>query len=601
MSRRRHPVAVPVSITDFSALIAEDLNRYGIPIPAQLAAAQIPLWRGNSKHALHHWTETYCRHRRSNDPTVHVQVLDFPLARRELCSCLDNIRISDPLDAFVEVAAEVCRAEKWIAEGHDAAETAGTTWTDFARWRDRQPLRGPGWLDRAAEVKGGGCTQAGRVLRKRIVDLPSRSANIVTLLAGRIPADAGQSALLNRTVAIVGEKKKIQKQSARIAAIATCPGSPEDDYWFPGPRRSPRRLPGCYNKIQPDPWTVVAALWIKTRQAGQHPTTDYVCDGLDVIYPCVHDLRALDCDAAVKPRGCLHTWAADMASHHRREVVRDWLAALDSTWESLGGRHAHADTNCTHLLLAIGWPWTASGNSPLAYLTQFDFAAGPLTVSASRYREDTRIGVLKVPEWAALHASQQFPDMSSEPIDGTPFQAVAMLRIHGCIPITDDEFAPSEQPSKLVCQERTERHTATEGGPSWTKPYRYDRPLHTTAGPSVRMPGVPRIGKEWHPYTVLDAMAPGGGFVYGYDNLALLALGFGELGYSNRRPVMVTVELQTSCRRHPGAGSHICDFTGAVTHIEPNGSVTVIPDGVIESVTIPANYLVDLQTIRWRR
>lgn len=594
-------LALPISVDAFSALTSEDLNSFGIPIPAALATAHIPLWRGHSKHAMHHWTETYCRHRRSDDPNVHVPVLDFPLRGRELCSCVDEISISDPVDTFVEIAAEVCRAEHWIAEGHDAAAGTSTTWTDFARWRARQPLQGGGWLRRAEQVKGGGCTPAGRVLRKRIPDLQARAAEIVTELARRIPTDAGQSALLNRTVAIVGDDRRIQKQSATIARISTCPGPAEDDYWFPGPRRSTRRLPGCPTEKQPDPWTLVAALWIRTRQSGEHPTTKYVCDGLDVIYPCVHDLRALDCDASVEPRGCLHTWAADMASHHRRTVVQEWLHKLDTTWEGLGGRRAQADTNCTHLLLAVDWPWAEHEHSPLAYLTQFDFAAGPITRSASRYAGETRIGVLRVPEWAALHASQQFPDMRSEPIDGAPLQALTMLRIHGFVPITGDEFAPSKQPSDEVSQERAERDAATRYGPDWTQPYRYDRPLQTTASPSVRVPGVPRIGKEWHRHTVLDAMAPGSGFVYGSDNLALLALGFGALGRYNGYPIQITVELQSGCRRHPDSGVHICDVTGALTHIGIDGAVTFIPDGLIEPVTVPPNYLVDLQMIRWRR
>ena len=76
---------------------------------------------------------------------------------------------------------------------------------------------------------------------------------------------------------------------------------------------------------------------------------------------------------------------------------------------------------CTHLLCVPTWPLTTDGMDAIAYLSQFEIVSGPYELEHSYYSRHSVV-VLRVPEWAAAHATELRAPLHSEPDDGESTQ-----------------------------------------------------------------------------------------------------------------------------------------------------------------------------------
>jgi len=590
------------TVGDLAILDPEELAEQSILVPDVLVDAEIPLWQSSAKSKLHLSGDLVCcQHvpgsrygpRTSPGPvTERVSALGFALSESSLCvSCSRGISLSAPADLFVVLAAEAVRAGRWIAEG-EAAVSADWSWQDFAGWRARQPLRGPVWAGKTAGLKGAQWKAAGAALRVRIEELGELAAATVKQLAAHVSGDAGQSALLERAIVMVYTESEAGEESERIEAFSMCPGVPESAVFF---GQEGRRPAACYPDPQPSLWALVAGFWKMDGEAGWSANVQKYCQALDRVYPHVHDLEALACLPCVPAAGCVHAWAMQTARQHRQMVVEDWIARLDMAWDGLRGSNRDNSDACTHLLLVEGWPLTGRDNASLAYLTQFEPVSGPITMYSTQfgYREDRSIAVLGVPEWAAAHASERRRGMPSEVIDGSALQAVALAR-RGGARILSEEFGHRRKPSAQVVEARDRRADGSQRD-SYGYGYgpdRYVRPLQPGALPPRRYG---RAEDEWTGFTARDALERGTQFVYGHDDLGLLALAF-PVDRNWATKVCIEVELQTSCARHDGV--HLCEIDGRLLSAEKNGALIFEPDGMRGSVHIPAAYVAGLAVTR---
>jgi len=578
----------------------DELAEQSIPVPAVLADAQIPLWQSSAKSKLHlSGDQATCQHGpgprwgKRNAPapvTERVAAMGFELSENSMCiSCSRRISVSAAADLFVALAAETMRAAQWIAEGQQAVGD-DWSWRQFARWRARQPLRSSSWASKTAGLKGAQWKASSVALRARIEELGALAATTVKQLAAHVSGDAGQTALLERAIVMVYSESAARQESEQIAAFSMCPGVPAATSLMYAQEGS--RPESCYREMQPLPWALIAGMWKSDREAGQAADAAGYSGALDGFFPHVHDLQALECSAEVAPAGCLHTWAVQTARHHRRILVEDWVCRLDLAWDGLRGSNRDNSDDCSHLLLVEGWPLTGDASSSVAYLTQFEVVCGPITMYYMQYgfREDRIITVLRVPEWAAVHASERHRYMPSEAADGSALQAVALAR-RGGAQILSEEFGRRRKPSAQVAAAR-DRRAAGQWDPYGYGTDRYDRPLQEGALPPRRYG---RDEKEWTRFNVRHAMECGTQFVYGHDDLALMALGF-PAGDNWAAQVRIEVELQTSCPNHDGV--HLCAIDGLLSSVEKNGAIAFTPDGMRDTVQIPGAYLVGLAFTR---
>lgn len=600
--KRTDDAHMSCSVDDLAVLNEAVFQQQTIPIPEELIEAQIPLWRGVTK-GLYHWTATGCRHMagshrwasdETTEPTEYARAVGFSIPSHKVCKCSKRMALSPMADIFVGVGAEVVRAVGWIEEGRQAAEHTVWNWSKFATWRAREPLRGHRWCELADRINDGqwGCT--GEALAERIPELQSQAAETVSLLASRIPSDAVRSALLRRAAALVAAETPVKRESAILGRIFHCPGSPGRDSWFSG-RQSSTRGAGCVQGEQEDFWGMTAATWILKRERGKELTVDYMCKGLEHETPHVHDLAALPSYPEVVPqRGDLQECALRMANHHRRIVVGEWISRLETAFGGLDCQDQQ-DQESTHLLVGEGWPWSDDQSArSLAYLTQFDIAAGPITLYPNHYGlGGNQVAVLRIPEWAALHVMEQFPNLVCEPLNGVPTQALSMLHRHGGAEVTTEEFRHRRTPSLAVERARDERHSDTAsaaGEYGRVASAEYRRPLRKGAPPPELYRG---SRKEWGLSEVQYVLDRRTGFVFGHDNLKLLAMAFRTRDYG--LSVRIGVELQAGCRWHPDEGVHVCEVEGILRRVDEDedGSVAVELKRVDEQVVIPAAYLVD--------
>lgn len=604
---------------DLTITTAEEITRLGLPVPDQLTNATIALYQGNAK-GKYHWADArggckhvpgagFCDSRKLPAPTTLAPVLGFPIPAGSLCRhCADNVSISAPADHFLAVAAEISRSSHWLEEGHDAAAAGQWSWTQFARWRARQPLVGREWDLLAAQVKGPRWKETGEQLRAVIDDVRTRAAAVIGEVAGTITDDAVLEARAERAVLMVGSESDAAAESDRIASVSTCPGVPRRDSLLFGQEGT--RPADCYPHMQPAPWAIVNTLWRRCRKERRPLSTAWACRAVGEFYPHVHDLRALDCAPCcvlAAPGDCVHDWAQRIAEHHRRHIVDTWLERLELAWQGLNSAADDTDDR-THLLLVDGWPLTTSDRVSIAYLSQFETVFGPFTLSSVDiygYTIHRTVAVLLVPEWAAVHTCERFPHMRAEPRSGKAAQAVALARMGG-VSVTSEEFGARRKPSRQVTEARARRDRQTRGVDENGLPaylvggynhgYRYHRPMQPGMRPEPRYHGQP--DHDWDAHSARWALSDrGNGFVFGYDQLEVLALGFAGVSRYGRE-VRVEVELQTGCQRHPDDGIHLCELHGQLLGVDRTGAMTFQSHDMETAVTIPAPYMVDVSVTR---
>jgi hypothetical protein len=604
---------------DLAIATAEEITRLGLPVPDQLTEATIALYQGSAK-GKYHWADArggckhvpgagFCDPRQLPAPTTLAPVLGFPIPAASLCRhCADNVSISAPADHFLACAAEISRASHWLEEGHDAAGAGQWSWTQFARWRARQPLVGRDWDFLASQVKGPRWKDTGQHLRAAIDDVRTRTATVVGEVARTIIDDAVLEARAERAVLMVGAESDAVAESDHIAAVSTCPGVPRQDSLLFGQEGT--RPADCYPRTQPAPWAIVGTLWRRSRKERRPLSTEWACRAVAEFYPHVHDLRALDCSpccVTAAPGDCVHDWAQRIAEHHSRHIVDAWLERLELAWQGLNSAADDTDAR-THLLLVDGWPLTTSERVSIAYLSQFETVFGPFKLSSVDmygYATHRTVAVLLVPEWAAVHTCERFPHMRAEPRSAKATQAAALARMGG-VSVTSEEFGARRKPSRQVTEARArrDRHTRgldEDGLPAYlvggyNNSYRYHRPMQPGMRPEPRYHGQPDY--DWDPHSARWALSDRGtGFVYGYDQLEVLTLGFAGVSRYGRE-VRIEVELQTGCQRHPDYDAHLCELHGQLLGVDKAGAMTFQSHDMDAAVTIPAPYLVDVSVTR---
>jgi hypothetical protein len=277
-----------------------------------------------------------------------------------------------------------------------------------------------------------------------------------------------------------------------------------------------------------------------------------------------------------------YSWALRIARAHRRSLVREWVLRLALTTAGLIDAHRDASDACTHLVCIPWWPLTEDGMDAIAYLSQFELVCGPVKVVRDRYDITTQVAVVRTPAWAAAHAAALRSPLHSEPITNEWRQSIAMVRQHGS-PLVSGEFVARRKPSRLVQDSRDEMDRASQ-----TNYHPSCRPLRPGATPPN-----PFTEESWSRYTVRHALQ-GAEFVYGVDDSELLAMGLPADG-SGRLEARLRVELQVGCSRHYDDDEpHMCEVEGVVESAGDNGALRFTPDGMCDSVTIPAVYIVGL-------
>jgi hypothetical protein len=579
---------------DMVSLTAQTLHTLGIPTPAPLSEATIALWR-SSPTAKYHWADqrASCQHL-PGDPwarvrerlpvTDRVPALGFEVPESALCSrCAHQIAISSQADAFLAIAAEVARADAWVNAGRAAVASADWSWLQFARWRARQPLQGTRWTDAIKAVRGHHWGDAASALQRAVATHREQADTVTHTLVNSIRDDAGQSALLERAIRMVETDSAATQEAAEILTVSGCTRAPHGvSEWWGGQRH-------LYK--QPSPWPLVADAWRRAKQADITVEPDCIATQLDELFPHVHDLSALECahdDVPYQRGDCIHTWAERTAQAHRHTRVAEWLNRLDMALAGLTATGPDITGACTHLLCVDAWPLTADGMDDIAYLSQFQVVCGPYDVQPGRYQQHT-VAVLRVPEWAAAHASELAPPMRCEPITDEPRQAIALAR-HSGVELLAEEFTTRRRPSAMVAEAREHLHHQTIPPNSW---HPYARPLTPGSAPPEHYGGA-----EWSMFSARYALSRGATFVYGHDATDLLALALPS-DRQSRLWARVHVELQTGCRRpwHED-GPHICEVDGIAESVSKTGSLSFTAEGMRTHVTIPASYIVGLTFTR---
>ncbi|OWL95567.1 hypothetical protein B7435_30240 [Mycolicibacterium peregrinum] len=102
------------------------------------------------------------------------------------------------------------------------------------------------------------------------------------------------------------------------------------------------------------------------------------------------------------------------------------------------------------------------------------------------------------------------------------------------------------------------------------------------------MPPRPYADEPWSWFAVRCALERAH-FVYGVDDYALLSIGFPAGGGRS-----MEARLEVECRSFDGAGWCVEEIDGTVESVQANGSLEFTPDGMHDSVTVPAAYVVGL-------
>ena len=582
-------------LSDLAAVTPEQLSVLGLEIPDGLTEAHIPLWRSSSK-AKYHWADqrSACQHlpgnrlwqpRRDREPpsvSDRVPALGFAVPTMAMCSaCAAQVAISPQADAFVLVAAELTRAQQWADTGRSGAADGGWTWLQFARWKARQPLLGSRWGDTINAVRGNSWTTTALALREAVATHREDAEAVTRLLAESISDDPGRAALLERAIRMVETDSPALEESATVLHISGCPRAPDAYAELFGARRD------VYE--QASPWHVVAGIWRREAKRGGSVEVDLLADYLDEQFPHVHNLHALRCcdlhDPPYLAGDCVHTWAVRVARAHRRTVIEEWVNRLEMAASGLFAVHRDASDACTHLLCVPWWPLTADGMDAIAYLSQFELVCGPYKVGGSAYEVNT-VAVLRVPAWAAAHSAELRSPMRSEPIGDERRQAIELAREAG-VAVVGDEFGSRRKPSPRVkeARQRLDQPPTSVAG-LYRRAY---RPLAPGATPPP-----PYDNDPWSTYSVRHVLRPGSTFVYGFDDLGLLAMAIPQVGQW-RIGARAEIELQTRCRiSYHEDGPHLCEIDGVVEAVRGNGALVFTPEGMCDSVTIPAAYIAGL-------
>lgn len=581
-------------LDDLAVVTPERLDALGVAIPRGLAEATIALYRSTSKSKFH-WADqrSRCKHLPGNDRywapatrkrpappvTNRVPALGFSEPVGSVClSCARAISVSPPADAFVAVAAELVRGRDWLEIGRGSGNDSWT-WLQFARWKARQPLSGRGWDERLQPVRGKAWTEPGLALRAALSAYRDEANRVARQVADSIGDNPGISTLLERAVLMVETESAVLQESAAVLKISGC-GVTQDAYtrmFMPTPARLTYR--------QSDPWQVVAGLWTHTQKKPSASSIDLgraAADYLDDQFPHVHDLNAIPSCPVHEPPAetgdSVHTWAWRIAQAHRRGLVREWIARLDLAAAGLFDAHHDASDDCTHLICIPWWPLTSDGMDAIAYLSQFQVVCGPVAMEGPTYGPTTEVAVVRAPAWAAAHTAELRSPLRSEPITDEWPQAIRMLREQG-VALVEGEFTARRKPSSLVEAAREERNKASSANQYWCE---QRRPLRPGARP--RDPHV----ETWSWGEVRMALESAH-FVYGADDNDLLALGLPADGRSR-----MEAQLEVECQSFDGSEPYLCEIYGIVESVQPTGTVEFTPEGMRDSVTIPAAYVVCL-------
>lgn len=585
---------------DLAAVTRDRLKALELEVPDQLAHVEIPLWQSSSKSKFH-WAGkgSGCKHlpgqrywgpgtKREPPPVSHrVAALDFTVSSYDVCmDCLSRATISPQADAFVAVVAELVRAEQWLQEGLAAAADGNWTWLQFARWKSQQRLLDGRTMSRLHQIRGTGWKPTATALAAAI-ETHRRSAECVThRVAEGIRDNPGRSALLDRAIRMVETDSPALEESRALLQISGCAKRPDGYLQMMG-------LPTTGYE-QPSPWHITAGTWCEAKKRGGSISADRLADHFDEQFPHVHDLSALPCcpthDPPLVVGDCVHTWALRSAQAHRRAQVAAWVERLELAAGGLISTDGDTSDDCTHLLCVPGWPLIRDGMDSIAYLAQFDVVSGPHELEGYGGYDRTSIAVLRVPSWAAAHTAELRAPMHSEPITGDVLQAVRLARQSG-VPIVRGEFGTRRKPSSQVAEARL-----SMAEPTGYYRQRTSRPLAPGASP-LDVYGNDADDHEWTAYAVRRSLEPGATFIYGIDDLMLLSTGLPD-GGNWRVGGRVQVELQTGSQWHDAEGPHICEIDGVVESVHKNGALTFTPEGLRDSVTIPAAYIVGLTFTR---
>lgn len=578
-------------IRELATLTRPRLIELGLSVPAVLAEATLLLWRSSPK-AKYHWADhrVQCQHVAwgdrwcgppNEDPPVtdRVPALGFDLSPEAVCkTCSGQISVSEDADTFVAIAAQLDETMLWIARGRELVDS-DCDWLRFARWQALAPLQGDVWMEAAASLKGGWRSH-GLELRNAIVLAREDMLDVRQALCDSISDDPAHTALLERALRMVEADSAALAESDRLVRVG---GGANIRTSF-------------LSREQLTPWRVTAGMWFTARTRGETLAVGEVADRLDGLFPHVHDLAALECrvDVPYEAGDCVHSWAKRQAAAERREVVEAWITRLDLALEGLRGAGSAAGGGVgDHLVVVDRWPLTDDRDALIAYLAQFEPVCGPFTrEDAGAYVAARQVAVLRVPGWAAEHAGDLLEPMRCEPVcDGDRYQAIRLAREAG-IALMPDDFGSRRQPSALVVEERQEVHgKVADSDLGMLHPWRgWPRPLAVNAAP----PGDPT--REWTKYAVLEALSPGAEFVFGYDDVELLKLGFPP---DSSTPwcvsVVVSVEIQAAFHDRHGLsrqGPCICDVAGTLVATTKDGGLVMVPEGMRDPVSIPPTYLV---------
>ena len=591
---------------DLALVTRDQLEALALDVPDQLIAAAIPLWQ-TSRKSKYHWADkrSACKHlpgergwrptkeRKPPPVSKRVAALEFNISLHDMCSgCAHQATLSPAADAFVTVVAELARAGKWVQNGLNGATAGDWSWLQFARWKAGQPLIGEEWTTAVQQIRGKGWTATALDVSEAIQRHRLAAASTMSSLVDSIGDNPGRSAILERSIRMVETDSAALQESKTILQISGCP-KPPDMY---------EQLIGAHHRPaykQPSPWHLTAATWRDATKHGGSINVDRLADYFDEEFPHVHDLGALPCCTVHNPApvegDCVHTWALRSAQVHRRLQVAEWVQRLELAASALSSAERDATDTCTHLMCVPWWPLIGEGMDSIAYLAQFEILSGPHQREVhDRYGmyQSGSVAVLKVPAWAAAHVAELPSPMLTEPITGDHHQAIRLVRQAG-VAIVNDEFTSRRKPTAMVREARTAR-AQPEPRPGFYSYARDYRPL----SPGCMPPDLYRNSDDgkWTAYAVRHALEPGAVFVYGADDLALLSMGVPEDSRWGVR-ARIEVELQTECPSHDD-GPHLCDVEGVVTAVRSNGALTFTPEGLRNSVTIPAAYIVGFTVIR---
>ncbi|MCV7003506.1 hypothetical protein [Mycolicibacterium alvei] len=578
-------------LADLAAATPQRFAALGIDLPRSLAEATIPLYQASAK-AKFHWAHrrSRCKHmpgfRQWYSPnekrpapwvTDRSPALGFSESIGSICmSCARAVSISAPADAFVAVAAELFRGLDWLEDGRRSADEAWT-WLQFARWKARQPLTGRVWDERLRAVKGKDWTEAVAGLRSALGAYRDEVKVVAECVADSIGENPGISAVLERAVLMVETESAVLQESAAVLKISGC-GVAQDAYT--------RMFSPASTYKQAEPWRVVAGIWRHALKSGSPTGSDLAAIAaayLDDEFPHVHDLASLPTCAlhepTVEPGDSVHSWALRIAQDHRRVLIRDWIARLDMAAAGLLDSHLDASNECTHLICIPWWPLTGDGMEAIAYLSQFEVIGGPVAVERRPFGFEEKVAVVRAPAWAAAHTAELRTPLRSEPITDQRRQSVKMLRQHG-VALVEGEFVARRKPSSVVEEARALRDNASAANPYW---YEHSRPLRPGA-----VPPRPYADEPWSWFAVRCALERAH-FVYGVDDYELLSIGFPAGGGRS-----MEARLEVECRSFDGAGWCVEEIDGTVESVQANGSLEFTPDGMHDSVTVPAAYVVGL-------